>query len=304
MTLPMSEQKLTVLLTGAKGQVGREVVDLAGSPDWQDKIELLSFDRQSLDICDPAAVAAVLVEAQPQWVLNCAAYTAVDRAETERTQALAINHLGSQHLAEQCREHRVRLFHLSTDYVFAGQGEIPYLESDVTASPNVYGQSKLLGERAITEQLAEHLILRVSWVFGQYGNNFVKTISRLLQQRDALSIVADQYGGPTPAAAIASTALAMIVQSEQAEKGKYGLYHYAGAPDVSWYEFATAIAEVLKELQPTQRLATIQPISTADYGSATPRGLNSRLNCAKIANTFGLERPDWRDYLCTILKLS
>lgn len=279
------------LITGANGQVGRSLVERL-----QDKVELLALDRHQLDITDIVAVKEVMQSFRPSVVINAAAYTAVDRAETEVELCEAVNTKGAYHLALESEVIGALFLHISTDYVFDGQGNLPYKESDETLPQSVYGASKLAGELEVLKANPRFIILRTAWVFSEYGNNFVKTMLRLAKERHSLNVVADQFGAPTYAGDIADT-LIKIAQQLLAGDTNFGIYHFSGAPYVSWYDFSKEIflqAELQKILP---NIPLVNPISTQEYPTAAKRPANSRLDLTKIYNTFGILPSDWRKAL-------
>ncbi len=278
---------MKILITGANGQVGRELALRAAARGFA----AIAMTRSELDIGERDAVARQLDRHAPELLINAAAYTAVDRAEQDVATCERINRDASGLLAEACAARGIPLFHLSTDYVFDGRLGRPYREEDPPHPVNRYGQSKWAGERRVREHLDRHLILRVAWVFGPHGNNFVKTIARLAREREELGIVADQLGSPTPAGAIADTLLELARRLQVGEL-PWGTYHYAGTPDTSWYDFARAIVARLPG-----KTARLNPITTADYPTPAPRAANTRLDCARIARTLGIPRPAWADAL-------
>lgn len=276
-----------LLIFGRTGQVGRELARLV--PDAR------FVGRDQADLTDPAACAAVIGATQPQAVINAAAYTAVDKAESDRETAQRVNAGAPGAMAAACAAVGVPFLHVSTDYVFDGSGDRPWAEDDATGPLGVYGATKLAGEQAVAAAGGQWAVLRTSWVFSAHGTNFVKTMLRLGAEREALTIVADQIGGPTPAADIAAALLTMA-QAMQAGRGRGGLYHFAGFPDVSWAGFAREIfAQAGLNCQVTE-------IPTSDYPTPAQRPLNSRLDCGRIERAFGITRPDWRAGLAEVLK--
>ena len=276
---------MTLLVFGRSGQVARELARLA--PDAR------FLDRQAADLSDPAACAAAIAAHQPRAVINAAAYTAVDRAESEAGSARLINTDSPAAMARAAAQLGVPFLHISTDYVFDGSGNLPRREGDATGPLGVYGASKLEGEKGIAAAGGHWAVLRTSWVFSAHGSNFVKTMLRLGAGRDALSIVADQIGGPTPAASIAHALLVMARAMQEGKGG--GIYHFSGAPDVSWADFAARIFA-----RSGQRVQ-ITPISSAEYPTPALRPLNSRLDCRRIEVDFGIPRPDWHEGLDQVL---
>jgi dTDP-4-dehydrorhamnose reductase len=280
------------LLLGGTGQVGREFLSL----DLPKDIEVIAPRRGELDLGDPAAIATTIAAGPWDAVINAAAYTNVDRAESERSTAFAINADAPATLARETARHGIPLIHISTDYVFDGRKHAPYVETDATAPVNVYGQSKLVGEKAVALTNPRHVVLRTSWVYSPYGHNFVRTILRLAGERDRLTIVDDQRGCPTAARDVAKTcrdiALACVLQPEH---GPYGIYHYSGAGDTTWFGFAKAIVEMASTH--LRRAPQIVPIVTADYPTAAVRPLDTRLDCRAIARAFGIAVRPWREAL-------
>ncbi|MDB2609479.1 dTDP-4-dehydrorhamnose reductase [Paracoccaceae bacterium] len=275
-----------ILVFGKTGQVATELQRLG---------DVVALGRDQADLSNPAACADAIRTHAPRAVINAAAYTAVDRAEEEEALATTINGDAPTAMAQACAELGIPLIHISTDYVFAGTGDAPWGPNDPTAPQNAYGRSKLAGEIGIRNSNAVHAILRTSWVVSAHGANFVKTMLRLSDTRDALNIVADQIGGPTPARDIAAACLEMEEQLIT-DPSKSGTYHYSGAPDVSWADFAQAIFEQ------AGRAVTVTPIPTTDYPTPAKRPLNSRMDCGATQRAFGIQRPDWRDELNMILQ--
>jgi dTDP-4-dehydrorhamnose reductase len=286
----------TVLVFGAAGQVGRELVDLR----WPDGLRAVGLDRAATDITDPDAVARALGAARPALVVNAAAYTAVDKAEQDEARAVAINRDGAANLAGACAERRLPLIHLSTDYVFDGSQPGSYHEDDPVCPLGVYGASKQAGEAAIRDVLPRHVILRTAWVFGVHGNNFVKTMLRLGAERPALRIVADQLGCPTEAADIAR-AIARIAAAVLDTQGPqyFGTFHYAGQPPTSWHGFAE---EIFRRVAASGRpVPTLDAIATADYPTPARRPANSVLDSGKLGRIYGIAPCDWRAALDRVL---
>lgn len=275
-----------ILVFGKTGQVATELQRLSG---------VMALGREDVDLLDPNACAAAIREHAPKAVINAAAYTAVDRAEDEEHLATIINGDAPTAMAKACAELGIPLVHISTDYVFDGSGDTPWQPNDMTDPQNAYGRSKLAGEIGILESGAVHAILRTSWVISAHGANFVKTMLRLSETRDALNVVADQIGGPTPARDIAKACLQIANQLIQ-DTTKSGTYHFSGAPDVSWADFATEI------FAQAGRTMTVAPISTAEYPTPAKRPLNSRMDCHSTEQIFGIKRPNWQDGLKEILK--
>lgn len=286
---------MRILVVGSAGQVGTELVARAGG-------QAMGVDRAQLDICDQAAVLHFFEKHQPAIVINAAAYTAVDKAEQEPALAYAVNREGARHLAIACHNARIPLIHISTDYVFDGQKAAPYLETDPPSPMGVYASSKSEGDEQIRAQLAEHLILRVSWVFGVHGNNFAKTILRLASERTELRIVADQHGCPTEAGAIADTLLDLAQRHLHGSALPWGTYHYTGAPATSWHGFAIEIVNQALAMGMISRAPIIHAITTAEYPLPAPRPANSLLDGTLAQRKLGLVRQDWRQGLQHVLK--
>ena len=275
-----------ILVFGKTGQVATELQRLGN---------VVALRRDQADLANPAACADAIRTHAPRAVINAAAYTAVDPAEQEEALATIINGDAPTAMAQACVELGIPLVHISTDYVFAGMGDAPWHPDGPTAPQNAYGRSKLAGEIGIRNSGAVHAILRTSWVVSAHGANFVKTMLRLSDTRDALNVVADQIGGPTPARDIAAACL-QIAEQLIADPSKSGTYHYSGAPDVSWADFATAIFDQVGRDVPVTR------IPTTDYPTPAKRPPNSRMDCGATEHVFGIQRPDWRDGLNTILQ--
>lgn len=276
---------MTLLVFGKTGQVATELQRLA---------EVTALGRSKADLRDPNACAAAIHAHRPDAVINAAAYTAVDRAEEEEDLATIINGVAPTVMAEVCANLGIPFVHISTDYVFAGDGVQPWSPDDATAAVNAYGRSKLAGEDGIRAVGGTYAILRTSWVVSAHGNNFIKTMLRLSETRNHLHVVSDQIGGPTPARAIAEACLS-IAQQLRADFGKSGTYHFSGAPDISWHGFA---AEIFAQ---AGRDTSVTPIPTTDYPTPAKRPLNSRLDCESAQEVYGISRPDWRAALSKIL---
>lgn len=281
---------MKILVTGAKGQVGSELRELGAGRE-----ETFFFtDREELDITDREAVFAFVKENDIDAIINCAAYTAVDRAETEPGAAEAVNHHAVAHLAEAAKEYECRLIHISTDYVYDGRNHLPYIEEDPTDPQGVYGKTKLAGEEAMKAiDPSKSIIIRTSWVYSSYGSNFVKTMLRLGKERNKLGVIFDQVGTPTYARDLAETILQILprLQNEHTE-----CYHYSDEGVCSWYDFA-------KEIMRMAKLGCrINPIESKEYPTPAKRPHYSVLNKAKIKKEFGVEIPYWKDSLDACLQ--
>jgi len=278
-----------ILVTGANGQLGFELARSLGALG-----EVVAADRETLDLARPDAIVAVVRAARPQLIVNAAAYTAVDRAETERDLAFAINGRAPGILAEEARRLGAVLIHYSTDYVFDGAGSIPYREDAPTAPLNAYGESKLAGERAVAAAGGQALVFRTSWVYGLRGSNFLLTIRRLAAERDELRIVADQVGVPNWCRVLAEATVRVAGSGTAALADRAGLYHLSSTGATSWYEFARAIVGDA----PRPRVV---PITSADYPTPARRPAYGVLDTTRFERAFGFALPSWRDALARCL---
>ncbi len=292
----MRLQRMRILVSGAGGQVGREVVERAA--DFG--LDALAATREQLDISSCEQVAEIMRQ-RPGLIINAAAYTHVDNAETHAAQAYAVNRDGARNLAEAAAHAGIPMLHISTDYVFSGEAGVPYRETDVTGPTGVYGASKLAGEDAIRACLEAHLILRTSWVYGVYGHNFVKTMLRLGRQRDALGVVSDQFGCPTQAGSIATVLLTLASRYARDGRLDWGLYHYSGSPSCSWYDFAVEIFRQGEAMGLLNRQPQVSPILTSQYPTPARRPAWSVLDGSRFETTFGLAPRPWRNDLAEVL---
>ncbi|SDX83492.1 dTDP-4-dehydrorhamnose reductase [Citreimonas salinaria] len=274
-----------ILVFGHSGQVATELRRVGG---------VTALGRDAFDLRDPHSAARAIDAHDPLAVINAAAWTAVDAAETAESDALVLNAEAPGALGRACAARDIPLVHVSTDYVFDGTGTTPWHEDDAPAPLGAYGRTKLAGEHAVRAAGGPHVILRTSWVFSAHGSNFVRTMLRLSDTRDRVSVVADQVGGPTPAADVAGALLHMAQALRDGHRG--GTYHLAGAPHVSWAGFAREIFDA------AGRDTLIDEVTTARYPTPAPRPLNSRLDCAAIMRDFKIPVPDWRAGLRTVLK--
>lgn len=281
---------MKVLLTGSKGQLGSCFQDRLPA-GW----EVWATDSDTLDITDLDKVKQAVAQYQPNVIVNAAAYTAVDKAETEPELAALINATGPKNLALAAKEAGARLVHVSTDYVFDGKATTPYVETDTTNPLGVYGQTKLDGELAVAEVLPEAIIIRTAWVFSEYGNNFVKTMLRLAKDRDTLGIVADQRGCPTYAGDIAQAIIDLL---EKRAEG--GIYHFCGDIEVAWNEFAERIFNIAIEVSKLEKKPIVNPISTEQYPTPAKRPAYSHLCCNKI-NILGVLLSKWENALYVVI---
>ena len=280
---------MKVLVFGHSGQVATELRALDG-----DDVQIIALARADADLTDPAACAAVINAHAPDAVINAAAYTAVDKAESDEKTAQIINADAPAAMARACAARDIPFVSISTDYVFSGAGDTPWAPADPTDPQSVYGRTKRDGEVAIVKTGGRYAVLRTSWVVSAHGNNFVKTMLRLGAERESLTIVADQIGGPTGAAEIARACI-KIAKTLVSEPEKSGIYHFSGVPDTSWADFARAIFDAAN-IQ-----CAVTDIPSDDYPTPAKRPLNSRLDCTATEAAFGICRPDWRESLTHIL---
>ena len=282
-----------ILITGGSGQVGHCL-----KAQLQGCAELSVPDSSALNIADRRSVRQAVETFRPDYIINAAAYTAVDKAENDAERVFAVNRDGARHLAEAAEVAGAAMLHISTDYVFDGAGGAPYDEAAPTAPQNIYGASKLAGEQAVLAACRRAVVIRTSWVFGAHGQNFVKTMLRLGRERDSLGIVADQYGAPTAAADIAAALITIVrrhTPGQLAERA--GIYHYCGSPYASWFEFAETIFAEAAAQGVLAKIPAVKPIATADYPTPAKRPADSRLDCGKIRAVFGIVPCNWHSSL-------
>lgn len=292
----MQNTKPRILLTGSKGQVGRALQQTLAQLG-----QVTALDRHALDLADRDAICKTVRECRPELIINAAAYTAVDRAETEADLAMAVNGVAPGVLAEEAKRLGARLVHYSTDYVFDGSKPTPYSEADTPNPLNVYGKTKLAGEEAIRATGVAHHILRTSWVYAAEGANFLNTILRLAKERPELRIVDDQTGAPTWARAIADLTAQILAAGLRGEDPRHGLYHLTATGAVTWFGFAQAIlAEVQKT--PGRTVPRLIPITTAEYPLPARRPANSRLDTSRLTETFGIRPAPWQEMLAQCLQ--
>jgi dTDP-4-dehydrorhamnose reductase len=288
----MLARNCKIFITGAAGQLGQAMK--AESVHFPEHT-LVCVTRKEMDLADGDAMRRVLTEQLPDVIIHTGAYTAVDAAESHKEAAFAVNAEGVRLLAGICKQLDIALIHISTDYVFDGTVAVPYLETDATNPQTVYGSSKLEGEIGLMEaNLDTYAIIRTSWLYSEYGHNFMKTMLRLGKERDTLSVVNDQQGVPTLANDLAKAILCMI---PQLEKSNSGIYHYSNSGATTWYDFACFIFEK------TKKSLEVLPVSTAEYPTLAKRPAYSVLNCDKIRNTFGISTPNWRESALSILPI-
>lgn len=290
---------MKILLTGgASGQVGSEVIRLTENTAHQ----LIALGRDQLDITDKESIDKAVEHHSPDILINAAAYTAVDKAEEDQANAYKVNRDGVGHLAQACKKNAIPMLHISTDYVFDGEKKTPY-EVDDTATPqSVYGASKWEGEESLRNTLAQHIILRTSWVFGRNGNNFVKTMLRLGQDRNELKVIADQQGAPTSAQSIAACLLELCERYEQDKNLPWGTYHFTGAPESTWFEFAQCIFNEGRKRGLLDHDVNVIPIKTEEYPTLAKRPANSRLSMHLTQSRLKIAIPDWKNDLVEVLE--
>lgn len=281
---------MKVLIIGRHGQVSHELQRRLGTVG-----ELIVLGRDQLDLAQPDQIRRQVQSVRPDLIINAAAHTAVDLAESEPQVAVAINAVAPGILAEEALALDIPLIHYSTDYVFDGRKAGPYTEDDSPNPLGVYGKSKLAGEQAIRDVQSKHLILRTSWVYSTHGRNFLLTMQRLLQEKPELRVVADQIGAPTWAGTIANSTLALIERWQANEVADWGTYHLSAHGETSWFGFAQAIGEALRQQgKPCARLIAIP---SSDYPTPAARPLNSRLDCSRLQRDWGVSQPDWQTAL-------
>lgn len=306
----MSAESLNgILITGSSGQVGGELVRAFG-PLQSQLGPVHAPLRAELDLANPDSIRRVVRALRPRWILNAAAYTAVDRAESEPQLAYRINADAVGVLGDEAAKLGSAVVHFSTDYVFDGTCDRPYTEQDQANPQTVYGASKLAGEQALAASGAGHLILRTSWVYGATGSNFLRTVLRLACERPEIRIVADQHGAPTWSRSLALAAAAVIQVCETAAQGRelfeavderQGVYHAASAGETTWFGFAEEALKLARAEDAEVKFAALTPIATSDYPTHAARPLNSRLNCAKLEQVFGIRMGNWSEALNRVM---
>jgi dTDP-4-dehydrorhamnose reductase len=272
-----------VLITGGSGQLGHALQHHAAALEFH----VTACSHAELDITDITSINKAITHYSPDIIINAAAYTAVDKAEQDREACMRINHRGAEYIAQACAKYKIPLIHLSTDYVFDGTKTSPYREDDTANPVNFYGTSKWLGEQSVRAYCDHHIILRVSGIFSEYGNNFMKTMLRLAREKNELRVVADQITCPTYAGHIAGVIFSIIKQP-----ARQGTYHYCDASPASWHEFAQAIINVSRQHQEL-RVETVKAIPATDYPTPARRPAYSVLDCSKIENDFGIKQAEW-----------
>lgn len=280
-------QKPLIIITGKDGQLGFELSRI--QKQYSNQFDFLFTNRSDLDLMNEASIEAFILKHQPQYFINCAAYTAVDKAETEKDTAFAINASAPSIIAKTCAAINCQFIHISTDYVFDGEKKAPYLPSDEINPLNVYGASKALGEKLAIENNPQSIIIRTSWVYSSHGKNFVKTMFKLMSERDEINVVEDQIGCPTNAADLADAIMQIVVKLNDNNGLKHSnIYHYSNTGNISWFQFAQAIQEIAK------LNCTVNPIPSSAYPTPAQRSNYSVMDTSYIANDFGIEVKDWK----------
>jgi len=282
--------KPIIAVTGSNGQLGSELRDLQHQLS---QYEWVFASRENLDLAKEEDIHRFFEQYKPEWFVNCAAYTAVDKAESEKDASLAANAKAPEAIARECAKIGTKLIHISTDYVFHGDGETPYKPEDQTNPVNFYGETKLQGEQNALQNNDETIIIRTSWVYSTYGKNFVKTMRGLMQSRPDLNVVADQKGTPTYAKDLAKA----IVTIMQSDKQTWGVYHFSNAGETTWYDFAVAINEV------SGLNCNIHPIPTSGFPTPAKRPAYSVLDKSKLVENYGIELRDWKDSLVECIEI-
>lgn len=291
----------SILVTGASGQVGGEIVNLLR----QSNQSVLAPTSTEMNLASPDSIRSYVREHRPSWIINAAAYTAVDKAESEVELAEAINAIAPGILGEEAASLHIPVIHFSTDYVFAGDGTKPWVETDATGPLSTYGRTKLEGEQALANSGAAYMIFRTSWVYGATGKNFLRTILRVARERESMTIVADQFGAPTWSRDLARLALHVIDKAgsdaERAVRNLSGRYHACNGGETTWFGFAEEIVRLAAQNEPNVRFATLQPIPTSSYPTPAKRPANSRMDCSLLATKLGFLMPDWHESLAQVM---
>lgn len=301
----MLDSKVRILLTGASGQVGGDLLQLlpVGS--------VIAPGRSDLDLRDAESVKKFIRKVKPEWIINPAAYTAVDKAESEPEHAYAINADAPRAMGEAAAELGIPVIHFSTDYVFDGSGTRPWVEDDLTGPLGVYGASKLAGEKALAESGAAHLMFRTSWVYSSRGKNFLRTILHLAQERPELRIVNDQHGAPTWSRDLAKLVIHVMEEVtertansgpvQDAVRSVQGVYHSADSGETTWFGFAREFLRLAATTRPEVRLARLVPIASTEYPTPARRPSNSRLDCSRLQRVFGFTMPAWEESAAAVI---
>ncbi|MBW1737856.1 MAG: dTDP-4-dehydrorhamnose reductase [Deltaproteobacteria bacterium] len=287
---------MKLLVIGENGQLGWEVCRKGKNQGF----DIVALDLPDFDITEPSAVKKAVSQTGVSLVINASAYTAVDKAESEPELAFAANRDGPAYLAASCAEIGIPLIHISTDYVFDGKKNGPYLETDPVSPIGVYGRSKAAGEAVVRGRLQEHIILRTAWLYGLHGDNFVKTMLRLGKEKEALSVVADQYGCPTYAADLGDAILKIATQISEQHDITWGTYHYCGKGVTTWHGFAQAIFDLAKQYD-SLMVKKVAPIATAEYPTPAKRPANCGMDCSLITKNFGIRLRPWEESLADLV---
>lgn len=283
---------MKVLVFGSNGQLGFELMKKLEAKG----LVPVGFDLPVLDITDNDSVLSVITLHKPDCVVNASAYTLVDKAETEREVAFKVNRDGPCNIAKACAKARIPLIHVSTDYVFDGQKNEPYRVDDIPAPLGVYGLSKEAGEQEVRKNVNEHIIIRTSWLYGDHGHNFVKTIMRLAEEKDVISVVNDQYGAPTYAGDLAEAIMTIIKTIRTCKNRVWGTYHYTGQGVTTWYDFAREIVE-LTQRKKKLVVREVKPVPSSEYPTPVKRPMYSVLDCSLIEERFNIKTKPWRESL-------
>jgi len=287
---------MKILITGSKGQLGWELCRHGSAGGF----DIIPLDLPEFDITQPDIVKGVVSKSKASVVINAAAYTAVDKAESEPEMAYAVNRHGPAYLALACNEEKIPLIHISTDYVFDGNKKGPYFETDAVCPLGVYGKSKAAGEVEVRKQLREHIILRTSWLYGLHGQNFVKTMLRLGAERKVIRVVSDQNGCPTYAADLADAIMSIAEHILRGKSTAWGIYHYCGRGETTWHGFAETVFDLARRYD-TLAVKKVEAIPTSEYPTPARRPANSVLDCSLIEKTFGLARKPWTETLAVMI---
>ena len=287
---------MKILVTGSNGQLGWEICRQGKASGFL----IIPLDIPEFDITDQDQVKDAVSKADPDLVVNAAAYTAVDKAESEKDLAFSVNSDGPSYLAVACHKRHIPLIHISTDYVFDGCKDGPYCEMDQVSPIGIYGISKAMGEEKIRRTLEEHIIIRTAWLYGVHGSNFVKTMLKLGKEREEIRVVADQYGCPTFAADLAGAILDIAARINKDQRNSWGTYHYCGGGSTTWFNFASKIFEIAK-LYEEFKIKKVIPIKTSEYPTAATRPMNSIMDCSLLEKEFLITQPSWEDSLASML---
>jgi len=295
-TKPSGLNDMKILITGSEGQLGWELLRQAGSFN----IEAVGLDLPYLDITAESGIVKVFKEYKPDILINAAAYTNVDKAETDEKACFAVNVNGPENLAEACKNINIPMIHISTDYVFDGTKKTPYKENDTVSPTGIYGKSKADGENRVKNILEKHIILRTSWLYGVHGHNFVKTMLKLGKEKEVIGVVSDQFGSPTSAADLSEAILIIVSRILNNCEVTFGTYNYCGEGITSWHGFAEKIIETAKQYSPvTTKL--VKPISTGEYPVKARRPAFSALDCSLIQEKFGITPKPWQKSLEAVI---